>query len=130
MTSRSRLKLEDMMTKLHLSMTPSRGTMFGLPIDQATERLLQCAYDLDAATKKIATEREHLNVGQRLKQAIQARLHPRNAAATVLAESGDSFAEKLKRAVEKKSPAKRHKEQVERDRARYLRKPRPHTKGE
>jgi hypothetical protein len=118
-----------MMTKLSLGTllngpVPARSS---LPDADAVRRLCD---DAARATDKIASERQHLNVGARLKKAVQARLRPRAVASAESNEGGGDFAEKLKRAVQRKtnSPAK-HKERAEQQRDRYP-KPRKPTKSE
>jgi uncharacterized UBP type Zn finger protein len=88
--------------------------------------------EVTRAADRVAREREQLNFGARITNAVKRRTAIfASARRTVKAEAkGDSFAEKLKREMQKRSSSKRHKEQAERERARYTRKPRPATKGE
>jgi hypothetical protein len=136
-----------MNTKPSFSSAPaqhvSQRSRSSVPTPDELERGLK---EFDQAVEKISREREEMNCGSRIASAVRARLQPRfsatasaartvrargfSAAATSGGGNDDSFAEKLRRAVEKKSPRKRHEEFVQRERNRYTRKPRPHTKSD
>jgi len=136
-----------MIARLHFP-TAERGTAFGLPIDEAVERVVACARELNTAADKT---REGDGFAQRLVKAVQNRVtsttRPRigvlaNAAVAPTAEGSkncrvsffraedESFAERVKKACEEKSGQKRRKEQAERERSRYTHQPRKPTKGE
>jgi hypothetical protein len=74
----------------------------------------------DSFGKKVATA---------MKNKIAARTLNRVTATAESPPPQQTFAERLKRVVEKKSGAKRHKEYVQRERERYQ-QPRKRTKGE
>ena len=96
---------------------------FGVPINDAIDRLNTTARELDASAEKA---RAGQSFGQKVALAVK-RLgvtRPRPAvvasATAVSASGGDNgFAKRLREAAEKKSGAKRHKEQAERERERY-----------
>ena len=91
------------------------------------ERLRESARELAESSSKLPPSQ---GFGARIAAAVRRRLEPLAAARAATAE-GDSFAQKLKKAVQQKSGAKRQKEQAERDRNRYKHaKPRPHTKSD
>jgi len=82
---------------------------------------------------------DFVKVAQRIVANFEAHPPPSRTAAAesrFSAESNDDgFAEQLKKAVEEYSGGtlptqKQHKEQVERERARYHSQPRPHTKSD
>jgi hypothetical protein len=112
----------------------ANGLAFGLPIDEAVRRALSCAQSLSAAAEK-APARE--TFGQRLAQTVRRRVasggQPRTAifasAAVAPKAEEESFAERLKKEVEKRSGRKRNEEQAERERNRYPKQRQP-TKGE
>jgi hypothetical protein len=99
---------------------------FGLPVNEAIERLNQSARELNASAEKAPHGQDF---GQKVALAVKRRValvtRPRTAvfasATAVSASSGsdEGFAKRLKEAVEKKSGAKRHKEYAERERDRY-----------
>ena len=103
--------------------TAGRATAFGVPIDDAVQRALSCARELDAASEK-APEDE--GFGERFTNALRNRLAfvARARGAVVSAESApetedESFGEKLTEAVEKRSGQKEHEAQAEREHSRY-----------
>jgi hypothetical protein len=121
-----------------------------MPINDAIQRMFQSARELDESANKMATEHDQHarnNFGQRIADAVR-RKTPRHAAMAVFAKNdgdddndddengekdkdADSFAECLKKAVQRKSGQKQHKEQAERERSRYQQpQPRQRTKGE
>jgi hypothetical protein len=70
---------------------------------------------------------------QRLKDATQRRLAARNrfTANAASASSGESFAEKVKRAAQRHPKSKEQTQKAaQKNRERYTFKPRPHSKGE
>jgi flagellar hook-basal body complex protein FliE len=67
--------------------------------------------------------------GERLKQAIKRKTGAARFVAATAAVTGESFGEKLKQAIEKKSGRKEREERLKRERERYPKR-RPHTKGE
>jgi hypothetical protein len=83
-----------MIAKLHF------GLAYGVPINEACERMFTCARLLSAAAEKAPARSSH------------------------------TFAEKLKKAMEERSGAKQRKEQAERERKRYRGYTRKRTKGE
>jgi hypothetical protein len=101
----------------------STAMAFGMPIDQAIERLNASARELDASAEKGPAGQ---SFGQRVALAVKRKValgvtRPRPAvfasATAVSASGGDKdFAKRLREAAEKKSAAKRHKEQAERER--------------
>jgi hypothetical protein len=121
-----------MITKLHFSSTPAGGSLI-MPskADNAAgvARVLASAEALNRAVEQTVSRSD--DFGERLKEAVQAKLRQRHAARrnTPTAEE-ESFGQKLKRAIQRKanSPAK-HKERAERERNRYP-QPRQRTKGE
>jgi len=121
-----------MIARFHFP-TAGCATAFGLPIDEAVQRVLACARELNTAAEKLP---EGEGFAQRLVKAVQARVTPvarprialANAAVAPKAED-DSFAERLKKECEKLSGRKQHKEYVERERSRYPQRRQP-TKGE
>src|SRR4051794_17417092 len=95
------------------------GMANGLPIDEAVQRMLICAKELDAASQKVSAERED-SFGHKIAQAVKAKVAFRSGS-PVIAENTpkERFGEQLKKAVQEKSGQKRHKEQAERERSRY-----------
>ena len=89
-------------------------------IQRACERM-------NRATEKVGRERDAMNFGNRISQAVRARQHPRIFATA--SDESNSFGKRLKKAVEKKSGKKQHKDRAERERSRYP-QPRKRTKGE
>ena len=123
------------MIAMHYFPTAPFGTAFGVPTDEAVERILASARELSAAAEKTPKGE---GFGQRLMKAVQARvgstMRPRigvlaNAAVAPKAED-ESFAERFKRLCEEKAGVKRRKEQTERERSRYTHQPRKPSKGE
>ena len=121
------------MMRLHFPAT-GRATAFGIPIDEAVERATACARELNVAAEKAPAGR---GFGERLVQAVQARVgsttRPRigvlaNAAVAPKAED-ESFAERLKKACEKRSGKEQREKHAERERSRYKQRRKP-TKGE
>jgi len=104
------------------------GCISSLPGEAELRRHLD---EVARATDKIAAEREQMNFGQHIAAAVKRRLAPQAASRTAVLAEGDSFGERLRKAVEKKSGQKQHKEQAERERDRYRHlQPRKRTKGE
>jgi hypothetical protein len=73
--------------------------------------------------------------GARLKQATQQRLfggcRASKAQTNVSANDDESFAERLRKAVEKHPKSKENAQKnAEKERSRYRRQPRPHTKSD
>jgi hypothetical protein len=96
---------------------------FGMPINDAIERLNASAKELDASAEKAPAGQ---SFGHKVALAVKRKgvTRPSPAvfasATAVSASSGDKdFAKRLREAAEKKSGAKRHKEQAERERERY-----------
>jgi hypothetical protein len=90
---------------------------------------------MTATTATTATSDE--TFAKKLCEAVQSQLGSRSRQhnASAASSSDESFAEERKKAVETHSSGtmptqKQHKERVERERARYHNRPRPHTKGE
>ena len=128
-----------MITKIHIPTTPF-ATAFGMPIDDAIERLNATARELTAGAEKTPSQ----DFGPRLADAVRRKQSPRFSAAAVFAaaprrnndddEDNDdekdaenqSFGERLRRAVERRGrrTQKRHQKFVERERKRYQ-QPRP-----
>jgi hypothetical protein len=100
----------------------STAMAFGMPINDAIERLNATARELDASAEQAPAGQ---SFGQKVALAVKRNVtRPRPAvfasATAVSACSGDKdFAKRLREAAEKKSGAKRHKEQAERGRERY-----------
>jgi len=117
-----------MIARFHFP-TAGFGTGFGVPIDEAVQRVLACARELNTAAEKTP---EGEVFAQRHVKAVQARIgsatRPRIGVLANAAED-ESFAEKLKKECEKRSGQKQHKEYVERERNRYPQRRKP-TKGE
>jgi hypothetical protein len=103
--------------------------MFGLPIDEAVRRMQESARELDRAGEKIAAERERMNFGSHIAQAVKRKITAQAQSRTAIRAEGDSFGEKLKRAVEKKRRQREQQSEKERSRYRHL-KPRPRRKSE
>jgi hypothetical protein len=126
-----------MITKIHIPTTPF-ATAFGMPIDDAIERLNATARELTAGAEKTPSQ----DFGLRLADAVRRKQSPRFSATTVFAASAvrkeedendddekkdddqsDSFGTRLKRAIERKSRAsktqKQHQRIAERERKRY-----------
>ena len=74
------------------------------------------------ASAAVAPKAEAESFGQRITQAVKKKVasnaRPR-IAVSASNEGGDGFAERLRKAVQEKSPAKRHKEYAEHERERY-----------
>jgi hypothetical protein len=126
-----------MTTKELHSRTTGFGMAMGLPIADAIDYVIASARELDAAAEKTSHAQDF---GSQIAQAVR-RKSPRHAAATAdndddekdgdKDKDADSFAELLKKAVQRKSGQKQHKEQAERERSRYQQpQPRQRTKGE
>jgi hypothetical protein len=118
-----------MIAKLHF------GLAYGLPIDEACERMFTCAGLLNAAAEKMPAPSSH-SFGERITQAVKAKVaniptvrHRPAVSASASAEE-ESFGQKLKKAVKKKSGQQRQKEQAERERKRYPGYTRKRSKGE
>ena len=104
------------------------GLAYGVPLDQACERMFTCARLLSAAAEKAPSSH---SFGQRITQAVKAKIAEQPTRHAVAADAPDeSFGEKLKKAVKKKSGQERHEEQAERERKRYPGYTRKHSKGE
>src|SRR5262249_38947961 len=59
-----------------------RAVAFGLPMNDAIERMLQSARELNESGEKIATEHEQYRksgFGQRIAVAVQSKVQPRTA---------------------------------------------------
>ena len=104
-----------MITKLHHHTTTGFRMAMGLPIDQAIDRIVASARELDAAAEKTSQPQ---SFGQKIAQAFKAKLAKQQPRTTADAHN-ESFGEQIKKAVEKKSGAKRHKEYAKRERDRY-----------
>ena len=74
----------------------------GLPIDQAIDRIVASARELDAAAEKTSQPQ---SFGQKIAQAFKAKLAKQQPRTTADADN-ESFGEKLKKAVRKKSGQK------------------------
>jgi hypothetical protein len=107
-----------MMTNIHFTTT---GTAFGLPINDAIERIHASALELRAAAEKVRPGSE--DFGLELVRATRAKLASRSGRAVIAENSESDFGEQIKQAVERKLSSlpsqKRHKERVERARERY-----------
>jgi hypothetical protein len=112
------------MIRLHFPTVTGRATAWGIPINEAVERALACARELDVAREKAPAGE---GFGERLTRVVQARvtsaMRPR---AVVLANTAvapksedESFAEKLKKECEKRSGQKQQRDYVEKERTRY-----------
>jgi len=127
-----------MITRIRIPTTPF-ATAFGMPIDDAIERLNATARELTAGAEKTPSQ----DFGLRLADAVRRKQSPRFSATTVFAASAvrkdedennddekdaenQSFGERLRRAVERRGrrTQKRHQKFVERERKRYQ-QPRP-----
>ena len=92
---------------------------FGMPINDAIERLNASARELDASAANAPAGQ---SFDQQIAQAVKRKVHggafrSLDSATAVSASSGDKgFAKRLREAAEKKSGAKRHKEQADRER--------------
>jgi hypothetical protein len=93
--------------------------------------------EANRASEKLERERGEMNFSRDVKAAVQARLRRvrqhSGAVATMSVRAEDdesSFAQRLKKAAQRRSTRKRHEEQAERERARYKLQPRPHTKSD
>ncbi len=109
----------------------------GLPIADAIDQITTSARVLDAAAEKTSHAQDF---GSQIAQAVLRKTR-RSAAAVVCGAAprkdddedadNDSFAELLKKAVQRKSGQKQHKAQAERERSRYQQpQSRQRTKGE
>ena len=120
------------MTSLHLSVVAGTRLALGLPIDQAIQRMLKCAADLNASVAKApAGQGFGERVAQAVKNKVASATRPRTpvfaVSATVAPKTeDDSFGEQLRKEVEKRSGRKQHEEQAERERSRY---PKPRQRG-
>ena len=94
-----------------------------MPINDAIDRLRASARDLDAAVESVPDRRE--DFGERITQAVRHRVTNRTTHIRAGADDGESFAEKVRKAVEKKSGRKQHEDYVERERERYRDQPVP-----
>jgi hypothetical protein len=84
---------------------------------------------MNRATDKIGRERDIMNFGRRISQAVRARQHPRVFA--IAAGNEESFGQRIKKEVAKKSSQKQHEKLAERNRARDRSiKQRKHTKSD
>ena len=113
----------------------------GLPIADTIDQLIASARVLDAAAEKTSHAQDF---GSQIAQAVRSKTprpavcgaEPRKDDDETEEEKqkdadNDSFAECLKKAVQRKSGQKQHKEQAERERSRYQQpQPRQRTKGE
>jgi non-homologous end joining protein Ku len=110
-----------MFTKLATPTTTAAATAFGQPLDIAIATIQASAESLRLAAEKVPSRFD--TFGQQIAQAVKNKVrlrHPCFNALKAEAESeGESFGEKLKKAVKEKSGAKQHKEQVKREGARY-----------
>jgi len=109
------------------------GLAYGVPIDEACERMFTCARLLNAAAKKAPAASSH-SFGEKIAEAIKAKVanipQVQHHAAVFVSAEEESFGKKLKEAVKKKSGQERHKEQAERKRKRYPGYTRKRGKGE
>jgi hypothetical protein len=107
-----------MMTKLHLPTLAAHGVMFALPINEAVDRLMQSARELDAASDKIAREREEYarsaaraedeSFAQKLRAAVQRQLPSRSRRKTAAASAADEiFGQKVARIAKEKAKQRR-----------------------
>ena len=120
------------MIKIHYPTTPI-ATAFGLPINDAFDRVVAAARELDAAAEKTSPSE---GFGSRIKDAINRKTGRQSPSAAVFAVATASpkaedqnFGERIKKAVERRR--KQHQEQAERERQRYQQpQPRKRTKGE
>jgi len=127
-----------MITRIRIPTTPF-ATAFGMPIDDAIERLNATARELTAGAEKTPSQ----DFGLRLADAVRRKQSPRFSATAVFAaaprrnndddednddekkddDQSDSFGTRLKRAIERKSRAsktqKQHQRIAERERKRY-----------
>jgi hypothetical protein len=125
-----------MTTKLHFrsiadTATPahlSRFSRFSSPPIAA--ELQRSCVEMNRAAEKIEREREEMNFGSRIASAVRARLQKRPRIVASASDDENSFAEKLRKAVEKKSGRKEREERLKRERERYHNRPRPHTKSD
>jgi uncharacterized lipoprotein YmbA len=90
----------------------------GLPIADAIDHVIASARELDAAAEKTSREREQ-SFGSRITQAVKAKLAKRQPSHVTADADNESFAERLKKTVQRRSGAKRQKEYAERERERY-----------
>src|SRR5262252_6622916 len=99
------------MMKLHYPTIPF-ATAFNMPINDAIERVLASARELDAAAESVPGKREAF--GQRLAQAVRRKQSPIVFAASAPRKNDDdnddddekdseSFGQRIKKAVERKS---------------------------
>jgi hypothetical protein len=95
------------MTKLHHHHhTTGFGMAFGLPINDAIQSILQSARDLDDSANKVAKERDQHarnDFGQRIAGAVKRKVAKQPTRITAAA-ADESFGEKLRKAIERKSP--------------------------
>ncbi len=96
---------------------------FDIPINDAIERLNASARELAASAEKAPAGQ---SVSHKVALAVKRKVTRPGpavfASATAVSASGESdegFAQRVREAAEKKSGAKRHKEQAERERERY-----------
>src|SRR5262245_54887638 len=79
--------------------------------------------EMNRATEKIAAERERMNAGSRIARAVRARQRPCiTAIASTAARADETFSEKLKREVAKRSGAKQREERAAKERDEYNRR--------
>jgi hypothetical protein len=100
----------------------------GENLDGVIEKMRKSTDEFNRALGNVPSHEE--SFGKRLKEAVKRKTGARAASATAPRAEEETFAERLKRVTQEKSGAKQHKEQAERERARYRNKPRQRTKGE
>jgi hypothetical protein len=136
------------MMKLNIPTIPF-ATAFGMPLNDAIDRLAATASELTAAAER--TSRGQGGFGSRLSAAVKRKQSSYAVFAEALRKNNDddedddkdggkdtdndSFGKRIKKAIERKSRAsktqKQHQEFAERERQRYQQpQPRKRTKGE
>jgi len=103
------------------------GCIASFPDEAELQRRLD---EMNRATEKISRERDQMNADSRIAKAVCARQRACiTALATTAPRADETFSEKLKREVAKRSGKKQEQERVEKERDRYPER-RPRTKSD
>lgn len=100
-------------------MNTSRGTVLGLPIDEAVARMHQCAAALSASVEKVPS---HQGFGERISGIVRHKAHACFDAQPRADGEELSFGQRIAEAVKRRNNASNSAE-----RSRYRLKPRRHT---
>jgi hypothetical protein len=88
--------------ELHSRTTTPFATAFGMPFNDAIQRVFQSARELDDSANKVAKERDQYarnDFSQRIADAVKRKLAKQPTRITAAATDDESFGAKLKRAV-------------------------------